>query len=93
MMNVSTSSGRKLLTCVDTIRPDVVHVETVGMGFHSDCATKNFESTVMSMKVVMKMCFPPNLVLLARILPNHKTNIRYPLCELLTCLSSLCARC
>ena len=28
---------------------------------------------VMSVKVVMKMCFPQNLVVVARILPNHKT--------------------
>ena len=30
---------------------------------------------VMSVKVVMKMCFPQNLVVVARNLPNHKTNI------------------
>ena len=47
------------------------------MGLHTAHATKNLVSTVMSVKVVMKMCFPQNLVVLARILPNHKTNILY----------------
>ena len=76
MKSVSISLERKLLTCVDTIWPDVIHVETVGMGFHSAHVTKILlESTVASMKVGMKMCFPQNLVVLARILPNHKTNI------------------
>ena len=56
-----------------TIWPHVIHVETVGMGLHSARATKNLVWTVMSVKVVMKMCFPQNLVVVARILPNHKT--------------------
>ena len=48
------------------------------MGFHSAHVTKILlESTVASMKVGMKMCFPQNLVVLARILPNRKANILY----------------
>ena len=47
------------------------------MGFHSARAKKNLESRVMSMKVVMKICFPKNLGVLTRILLNHKTNICY----------------
>ena len=74
---MSTSSGRKLLRCVDTIWPDVIHVETVGMGFHSARTTKNLESRVMSMGEVGKIYFPKNLGVLARLIPNHKTNILY----------------
>ena len=45
------------------------------MGLHSARATKNLVSTVISVKVVMTMCFPQNLVVVARILPNHETNV------------------
>ena len=74
MRNVSTSSKRRLLTCVDTIWQDVIHAKTVGMCLHNARAIKSLESTVMSVKVVMKMCFLQNLVVFARILQNHKTN-------------------
>ena len=66
MKNVSTSSKRNLLTCVDTIWPDAIRVETVGMGLHSARVTKILlESTVTSMKAVAKMCFPKILVVVA----------------------------
>ena len=74
MRNVSTSSKRRLLTCVDTIWQDVIHAKTVGMCFHNARAMKSLESTVMSVKVVMKTYFLQSLVVFARILPNHKTD-------------------
>ena len=69
--NVSTSSKRGLLTCVDTIWPGVIHAETVGMGLRNARAIMSLELTVMSLKAVMETCF---LVVFARILPNRKTN-------------------
>ena len=78
MTNASTSLERKLLTCIDTIWPDVIHVGTIGMGLNSASVTKILlESTVMRMTVVMKICFPQNLAVLAGILSNHKTKILY----------------
>ena len=71
--NVS-SSKRGSMTWVDTIWSGVIHGKTVGMGLHNACAIKNLELTVMSVKAVMKMCFLQSLAMLARIVPNHKTN-------------------
>ena len=44
------------------------------LGWLCTNAITSLELTVMSMTVVMKMCFLQNLEVFAQILPNHKTD-------------------
>ena len=73
MKNVSIPLKRRLLTCVNTIWPGVIHVGTVGVVLHTACAIKSLDLTLMRVKAVMKMSFSQGPVMLARISPNHKT--------------------
>ena len=73
MRNVSISLKNRLLTCVDTIWPGVIHVGTVGMVLHNARVIKSLDLTLMRVKAVMKMWFSQGPIMLAQIPPNHET--------------------
>ena len=66
---------KRLLTCVDTIWPGVIHVATVGMVLLNARVIKIPDLTLMTVKAVMKMCFSQGPVMLAQIPPSHETII------------------